>query len=402
MTLHPEQQLAMLGAETLAPLVCQAVADERAELVDWSCCRLPVGALNPVTVGVYRLSGNARCHGRLIPWSLILKIIQWIDLGAMGKGFIDDPQDWNYWKREGLVHQSRIVDGWRGGLVSAKCYAVSEPTETSMWIWQEEVRESGLSPWSVERHVVAASHLGEFNGAHVGYLPSAHDARWLCRRFVDKWKQAWVRWGLNDRARDAGFWNHPYSRLAFHPGTQRRLLQLVADSAAFCDLLAKQSQTLSHQDTSRSNLLATRTSSGREQTTALDWSFVGIAAIGEDLGTQVGGNLCKLFVDPAQAKAYYDAAFEAYLDGLRQAGWHGDIRRVRFACAAAACLRWATYEVMWLGGCIEADANDRVSGIEDLARDQGLSIEETLRRWGLAIRFLFDVADDARLWASRL
>lgn len=402
MTPSPEQQLAMLGTETLVPLVRQALADEQAELVDWSCCRLPVGGLNPVTAGIYRLSGSARCRGRLIPWSLILKIIQWLDLGANGESFIDDPQDWNYWKREGLVHQSGIVGGWRGGLVPVKCYAISEPTETSVWIWQEEVREADSSPWSLERHIVAANHLGEFSGAHVGYQPSAHDARWLCRHFVDKWRQAWVRWGLNDRARDAGFWNHRYSRLAFHEGTQRRLLQLVADSDAFCDLLARQTQTLSHQDTSRSNLLATRGSSGREQTTALDWSFAGIAAVGEDLGTQIGGNLCKLFVDPSQAKAYYDAAFEAYLDGLRDAGWHGDIRAVRFACAAAACLRWTTYEVMWLGGCIEADANDRPSGIEGLARDQGLSIEETLRRWGLAIHFLFDVAEEARVWASRL
>lgn len=402
MTPDLERQLAMLGEETLTPLVCKALGDDQAQLVDWSCARLPTDALNPVTAGIFGLSGNAHCRGGVMPWSLVLKVIQRIDLGEAGKGFVENPGDWNYWKREGMVYQSGILDGWRGGMVPVKCYAAAEPTPTNVWIWLEEIREPDRLRWAIGRHLMAARHFGEFNGAHAGYRPSASHDRWLCRRFLRQWTRTLLRWGLAQLARDTTIWAHPYLRLALPPGTERRLQGLVTDSDAFCGLLEQQPWTLSHQDPHWSNLFSIHADGGQERTTVLDWSFLGIAAIGEDLGTQIGGNLSNLNVESAQARVYYEAAFEAYLEGLRQAGWQGDVRRVRFACATAACLRWAGYQVMWLGGCIQAKANGKTSGIDDLARKQGLSIEETLRRWGLAISFLFDVADEARLYAARL
>ena len=64
-------------------------------------------------------------------------------------------------------------------------------------------------------------------------------------------------------------------------------------------------------------------SSCRDQTVVIDWSFLGTAAVGADLGMQVSGNLYSLYVDPRNAQAYYEAALESYVAGLRDAGWRG-------------------------------------------------------------------------------
>lgn len=177
MTLSSEQHLTQLDAANLAPLVRQVPADDGAQLADCSFSRLPADAINPITEGIYRFTGMARCRDGPRPWSLILKRVRWTDLGDAGKDFIDAPADWNYWKRESLFYQSGIQDSWRGGLVSAKFLALWEPTPGTAWIWLKEVVEPNRSPWPVERHVLAARHFGEFNGAHVGYVPAAGDGR---------------------------------------------------------------------------------------------------------------------------------------------------------------------------------------------------------------------------------
>ena len=49
-------------------------------------------------------------------------------------------------------------------------------------------------------------------------------------------------------------------------------------------LILKVTSTLSHQDTDRRNLFTRLTAGGQEQTVAIDWGLLGLAAVGEDLG----------------------------------------------------------------------------------------------------------------------
>ncbi len=190
--------------------------------------------------------------------------------------------------------------------------------------------------------------------------------------------------------------------MAFPRGTDARLRHLLQHANALCNLLAQQVQTLSHQDSHSANLFATVGAPDQLQTTAIDWSFLGLAAIGEDLGTQVGGNLFKLYVDVGEAKNYCAAATGAYLDALRQTGWRGNADSVRFACAAAACLRYAPFGVMWLQGCIQANARGEISGLDNLVQVNGVSTTDALRHWGAAMTFLFDLGDEAMRLASRI
>ena len=391
-----------VDARTLTPLVQTLLADDKAELRDWSCKRLPCFGVNPVTAGIYRFSGKAQSGRGLKSWSFILKIIHWFDLGGSGNGYLDSPQDWNYWKREGEAHRCGILANWRGGLVPIRCLAVAEPGSSAVWMWLEDLGEQDHDVWPIERHILSAHHFGEFNGAHVGLTVSAETSAWLCHHYLRKWIATLQTWGLNQTLADPNFWATRHARLALAPGTDVRIRRLMENANALCNLLERQPQTLSHQDGQRANLFATGSPLTSLTTTAIDWSFLGFAAVGEDLGTQIGGNLFKLFVEPADVKHYLHSATEAYIAGLTQSGWRGNPDSVRFACATAASLRYVPFGVMWLQGCMQAQARGEISGLDNVAAERGLSTEEALKRWGAAMSTLLDLADEATRLAGRL
>ena len=406
MTQELEQQLSALTSETLTPIVRRAVADDSAEVIEWSFSPVSGEAINPITAGIYKFAGQAQSHEQIIPWSVILKIAQWVDFTGtpLEKGYLNDPLDWNYWKREALAYQSGILEKVQGHLIPVKCLHISEPTDTSVWIWQEEVNEPNRSNWILDRHILAARHFGEFGGAHIGFKPNANDNSWICRQFIRQWATLGVKFGaLNELTEQSEFWKHPYTQMALPQFTFKQLQELIANIDSLCNALEKQPQTLSHQDANWTNLFATQDQQGREQTTVIDWSFLGLAAVGEDLGMQTSSNLSNFYVDPMQAKTYYYSALDAYLDGLRQAGWHGNETSVRFGCATAATLRNSIFQVMMLKGLIEDnEEEDENSWHIKLAKRNNLTVEETLIRWGNVVTFLFDLANQARELATQL
>ena len=139
MTTDDSSAIPAVDLQSLASLVREVLADDQAEILDCLSTRMPSYGVNPVTSGIYRFSGTARSDDVIKPWSLILKQIQRIDLGERGKGYLNDPADWNYWKREAYAFQSGILERSQGGLFPVQCYAVSEPNVSTVWIWQQDL-----------------------------------------------------------------------------------------------------------------------------------------------------------------------------------------------------------------------------------------------------------------------
>jgi len=404
MTQELEQQLAALTSETLTPIIRKAVEDASATPAEWSFKRLPGGDINPITAGIYRFSGKAMGKSGETPWSLILKIVNWVDFTGtpMEKNYINEPADWNYWKREALAYRSGILDQARGNLVPVKALEITEPMETTVWIWQEEVQEPNRSDWKLDRHILAAQHFGEFAGVYVGYSPNSQHDLWFCRNFIRQWTQGIAGFGLTDLIHDSAFWNNADVKGALPLVTAKRLESLLKDADHLCDVLEKQPQTLSHQDPHWTNLFATLDTNGNETTTVIDWSFLGLAAVGEDLGTQIAGNLSYYHVNPLEAKTYHEAALRAYITGLYKSGWQGDEVSVRVACNTTAALRYATFEMLMLKWALDEKAKGKSSWIEEMALKQNPDREEALANWGKGITFLFDLADEARIRAGQL
>ena len=396
-----EAQLDAIDASLLAPVVRKALNRNRASIADWTYAPLAHGVTNPVTTGLYRFSGTAYDGDERLSWSVILKVIHWLDLSGtpLADGYMDEPGDWNYWKREALVFQSGILDDWAGDLVPVRCYEVVEQADDSVWLWLEHVRDTPGPGWSLERHIRAAHHFGQFNGAYCGARP-VPEFPWLCRRFARQWVKTGLAFGLMDLATDPAFWAHPQVQQAFPTPIAGRAIELLDDAGRLLAHLEQQPQTLSHLDTWCMNLFDRPGDEGRDQTVVIDWSFLGVAAVGEDLGVQISGNLYDLQVDPAGARPYYEAALEAYLDGLRDAGWPGVPEVVRFASATAASLRLVTFGLKRLGDLFRTA--EGAPWADRLAKEQGSTVEGALHRWGQAITFLLDLADEARQLAGQI
>jgi hypothetical protein len=291
-----DARLDAIDAQMLAPLVCQALKRDRTTIDDCAIAPLTHSVVNPVTAGLYQVSGAASDGEEQLPWSLILKIIHWVDLSGtpLAERYMNEPEDWNYWKREALIFQSGILDqvkcNSKCDLIPVRCYDVIEQPDGSVWLWLEHVQDPPGPTWSFGRRILAARHFGQFNGAYSG--PGAvPDYPWLGRGFVRQWVRMARLFGVTETAGDPAFWGHPVARLVFPTPIAGRGIDLMEDADRLLANLERQPQALSHLDSHDVNLFSRRGDRGQQQTVVIDWSFVGMAAVGEDLGMQVSGNL---------------------------------------------------------------------------------------------------------------
>ena len=97
-----------------------------------------------------------------------------------------------------------------------------------------------------------------------------------------------------------------------------------------------------------------------------------------------------------QASQLSDAIFEGYLAGLRQAGWRGDSRIIRYAyCAAAGTIFGLAYTTAV--GRILSEDPDRWA-----RSNYNCSAAEALEHRSLMALFFLDLADEARVLAAEL
>jgi hypothetical protein len=77
-----------------------------------------------------------------------------------------------------------------------------------------------------------------------------------------------------------------------------------------------------------------------EETVLLDWSFVGVGAVGEDAGNMVPDCVFDGFLPADALPALAEGVWASYLGGLRDAGWAGDERLARLGFTAAGAVKY--------------------------------------------------------------
>ncbi|MEV6293277.1 aminoglycoside phosphotransferase [Streptomyces sp. NPDC051896] len=329
---------------------------------------------NGVTAGVWRVRVGER--------SAILKVLTRSKATEAGWAASEDPRHWNYWRREAEVYESGLAGVWRpAGLRGPRLLAAVERADGDVALWLEDVPGEPATGWPLDRHAEFARRLGAAQGA-----ARVADRPWLSRRFLRDYIGAKTL-GAELLDEDAA-WRQPLVRDHFPRGLREEMVRLRQDREWFLGVLEALPRAFCHLDLWPANVVG-----AGSDVVLLDWSFAGDGALGEDLGNYVPDSVFDLFLPAARLPGYAAAAYDAYLHGLREAGWRGDEAQVRLAVCASA----VKYD--WLTGLMLARAGERQL---DYGGGRTVSAGLRYRERGLALSFLAEWAREARTLAPRL
>lgn len=240
----------------------------------------------------------------------------------------EDPTHYNYWRREALVYRDELADAYAGsGLVAPRLLALHERTDGSISLWLEDLGWDD-GEWTVDDVVTTARMLGVAQGRLA--VEGRPDQAWLSRRYLRRYSSARsVDHRLLD---DDERWAHPL--VARHdPGSLRKGTRALHEEADwFFDVSERLPRTFCHLDFWPANL-AKRTDG---TVAAVDWSFAGDGALGEDVSNLIVDSVFDHFLSADDLVELDERVVAAYVDGLSAAGWDGDDRLVRLGVWSAA------------------------------------------------------------------
>ena len=337
--------LRAINDSKLANIVRQSLKREKFHIQGWKARKLDGGVGNPVSLGLYRFEGVGVDDGEWLDWSIILKVIQSpANLGYFNIGEGEDPQHWNYWKRELLIYQSGWLETLPEGISSPRCYEAQELPGNLAGIWLEDISDSFNGNWPLYRYALTARHLGRLNGTYISRreLPSFP---WLSRQRTRQWLSS-IAW------RDFP-WEHPRARQQFPALEMNSFRQMLQEHSRFLNKLEQLPCTVSHGDTYPTNFKSRRSTRNQDQTVAMDWALAGIEPLGDDLGQLVYGTYMNLKGYKLQDISH--TLFTSYINGLEDSGCRIDPKWVRYGYVASAAFRVGLFKLMLLRQMIEKD-----------------------------------------------
>lgn len=326
------------------------------------------------SLGIWRVRAADR--------SAVLKLVAHSEGGHTNWRSALDPKHWYYWRREVLAYESGLLDSLPRSLRAPRCYTATARGDGSVALWIEDLGDASATTWGIERYALAARHLGQTQGSYLERI-ALPDDEWLSR--------GWLRSYLSQRDGDLAFlddaatWRDPRIMECFPVPPIERAKAMRRDRSLFLDALDRMPRTLCHLDLHPANLFA----DGDDATVAIDWSFMGLGAIGEDAGNLVPDAVLDFHCPPDRVGDLYAAVADGYEAGLREAGWNGGREVVRLAMSATMAAKYAWILPALLRGVGEG---------RELVNAR--PVAETARWWAPTIEFLFERADEARALAT--
>jgi hypothetical protein len=335
-----------------APVRC-ALQNDTAEVLDWEIEQIGGGIGNPVSVGLYRITGHAQAGGQTVDWSLILKIIQSpANVGAEDMGEGPDQTHWNYWKRELYVYQSGLLDHLPPGLDAPHCYGLTELPGDIAWLWLEEIHDEYQGDWPLMRYILAARHLSLFNSAYLTGQPLP-DVAWLSRNFTRQWLTGLPEWLplFFAEQEQENIWDSPLMQRLYPPSEAKYLRFLLADPERVIEAVEKLPHTLCHLDTYPTNFMSRHNLAGEELTVAVDWALLGIGPVGSDLAQLIFGAYQK--IDASQRDVVDEALFKGYMYEMYHSGSPVTLGMVRLGLTISMVMRVGVFGLVLLQSRIE-------------------------------------------------
>jgi Phosphotransferase enzyme family len=290
----------------------------------------------------------------------VLKLIGHSDSGHPNWLSGEDEPHWYFWRREVCAYESGLFGSFEGGLRAPECLLVAPRADGTVALWLEDVQSAPGAAWSLDRYELAARDLGRMQGAFMTSQPLPTDG-WL----TNGWLRSYVA------RRETEF------RRVDDPVVEA----LRAQQPVLLDALDRMPRTVCHLDLHPANMFG----DDDGPTTAIDWSFVGVGAIGEDAGNLVPDSVLDFHVPGDQLDALYSNVLRGYLAGLRDARAALDEATVRLALSAAMVAKF-----VWIpAAMIRAERE----GTELLNRRPR---RQTIAAWTPVVDFLVERAAEAR------
>ena len=367
-----------VARETLTGVVGRALGQPIDEVGDWTAAPIGYAVLNPISAGLYRVSGSARSGANTIPWSIVLKLCR----APRDDDFANVPNDLRAnllealrWDREAEIYGSGLLETLPAGLVAPRCFLVERAADSAR-IWLEDIAED-VATWDVARYGLAARHLGRFNGPYfVGRSIPAYP--WLSRNWLRDWVKYFTRTSGAILAND-DVWSLPLTKELFTPDARTQMRRLFEQHDRWWYAQERLPLTLSHLDAFRANLLS-RVGRDGVETVALDWSFMGTAPLGAEVAHLV---IASVFYhgDPADPAALATECLRGYELGLRDAGFRIRADELRRAFVINAITRWGFI----LGPLAAAGDAEREATV---ARRRGMPFRDVLVPIAAKTRYL--------------
>ncbi len=329
--------------------------------------------LHSVTGGVFRVTwGSAGSTG-----SLVIKVVR--------HGHDADPQAlWvsgstpnhrNYWKREWLAYDSGLLDALPGQLRAPRRLMTTQPADDETWIWMEDVEGRPGGTWPVADYGSVAFDVGTTQGAYAaGSAPLPTD-EWLARGWLRAWVDALGRHvSLID---DDGAWAENPLRLLV--SLRERFASLWSRREDLLAIVEAAPMCLVHCDLWPANLIAADDGT----TVAIDWSQIGIGAVGQDLDQMTLDPVWMQVMPGVDIESIEQVVLPSYLAGLQSSGLGVTLEELEDWYAAAAAAHYGPMLTTWAAQLAEPDwvaFLERRHGrsIDDITLDKGRVIDRAL------------------------
>lgn len=300
-----------------------------------------------------------------------------------------DPGHWNYWRREVEAYDAVATASFAGeGLRAPELVGRTTPGPGIEVLFLRFHEGRTGAEVSTDDLCAVAGALGRGQGGAdaITDVPSWWSGDWI-------WRYALSRPPGSAGYHDHPAWEHPMVVEGFgeHRDPIRTgFAQLYDDVDEWRTLLARLPSSFAHLDCWANNLLVVDGAAP----VAIDWSFCGLGAVGEDPSNLVLAGLLDHYAPPTQFRQIDDEVFTAYSAGLAAADWPHPIEVARIGMCAAAM------KFVWLPAAMVANADHR--GPTGYGGEVGLDHLEVFRRRAQVFVMMLDRFDEARHLAAEL
>lgn len=344
--------------EHILACVQKCLEEEDIELLNVYCDDIGYKTPNFTTSGIYRLQGSARIHNsEEQTWSMIVKVIK------PDSEEKNSATHHNYWRREAHVFKSGILNDLPNNIKITRCFGVEEQTDATTWIWMEHIK--GEYADTLDEFSFIAEQLGQFNGAYLTGDKILPRYDWLCEAWLTSWTTASRNYAPDVAAYAESLSN---DRLHMFWAWYQNLIEELDHTL---ESLQQLPRVLAHQDLSQMNMLLVTDDQHSTQLALIDWQFMSISGVGEDLGKLYGVNMSLGIIHHDQYEEFQTALYRSYLAGLRAVGWQGDEQLVRYGFCISTALRsiWEVPQFFSMLAQLETDPHnttlrDRLSRLE--------------------------------------